>query len=80
MVPIIGPTALFTIAENIKQRVATIHMTKIARENESAIRIQACDSSKINIPLSITIKSPVPNTMLPIPRLHNAQKMRSAAV
>jgi len=80
MVPIIGPTALLTMVENIKQSVATIHMTKIASRNENAIRTQTCDSSKIRIPLSITIKSPVPNTILPIPRLQNAQKIRSNAV
>ena len=80
MVPIIGPTALLTMVENIKQSVATIHITKIARENENAIRTHAWDSSNINIPLLMTIKSPVPNTKLPIPKLQNAQKMSSVAV
>ena len=80
IVPIMGPTALFTIAENIKQSVATMHITKMASVNERAIRTHAWDSSKIKMPLSMVMRSPVPKTRLPTPKLQNAQNMRSVAV
>tara|TARA_B100001250_G_scaffold392932_1_gene395202 strand:- start:29 stop:235 length:207 start_codon:yes stop_codon:yes gene_type:complete len=65
--------------ENIKQSVETIHITIIANENERNILNQASLSFITRIPLSITIKSPVPSTSEPIPRLQNAQKITSEA-